>query len=57
MTDVVPEQRPVDLDELVDDQPAGSDGRDVVDEQLIARLAGRPRPMLCAIDGMCGVYY
>jgi putative transposase len=43
MTDVVPEQRPVDLDELVGDQPAGSDGLDVVDEQLIARLAGRAR--------------
>ena len=42
MTDVTPEQA-VDLDELVGDQPAGSDGLDAVDEQLIARLAGRAR--------------
>jgi putative transposase len=42
MTDMTPE-RAVDLDELVGDQPAGSDGLDAVDEQLIARLAGRAR--------------
>ena len=40
MTDVTPE-RAVDLDELVGVQPAGSEGLDAVDEQLIARLAGR----------------
>jgi len=43
MTDATPEQQVVDLDELVDDQPAGSEGLDAVDEQLIARLAGRAR--------------
>ena len=43
MTDVVPEQRPVDLAEFVGDEPIGTDGLDVVDEQLIARLAGRAR--------------
>jgi transposase-like protein len=42
MTDVTPE-RAVDLDELVGVQPAGSEGLDAVDEQLIARLAGRAR--------------
>ena len=42
MTDMTPE-RAVDLDELVGDQPAGSDGLDAVDEQLMARLAGRAR--------------
>src|SRR3954468_24934482 len=43
MTDVMPEQQAVDLDELVGVQPAGIEGLDAVDEQLIARLAGRAR--------------
>ena len=43
MTDVMPEQQAVDLDELVGDEPAGAGGLDAVDEQLIARLAGRAR--------------
>jgi putative transposase len=43
MTDVMPEPQAVDLDELVGDEPVGADGPDAVDEQLIARLAGRAR--------------
>jgi transposase-like protein len=43
MTDVMPEQQAVDLDELMGEEPAGSDELDAVDEQLIARLAGRAR--------------
>src|SRR3954469_6076991 len=43
MTDVMPEQQAVDLDELGGDKPAGADVLDPVDEQLIARLAGRAR--------------
>ena len=43
MTDVMPEQQAVDLDELVGDGPAGTDSLDAVDEQLIARLVGRAR--------------
>jgi transposase-like protein len=42
MTDVTPEQA-VDLDGLVGSQVAASDELDAVDEQLIARLAGRAR--------------
>jgi hypothetical protein len=44
MTDVMPEQQAVDLDEL-GDESAGTDGLDAVDEQLIARLAGRAGPV------------
>src|SRR3954453_13015462 len=43
MTDVIPERQAVDLDELADGEPADSEGLDAVDEQLIARLAGRAR--------------
>lgn len=43
MTDVMPEQQDVDLDELVGEGRAGSDDLDAVDEQLIAWLAGRAR--------------
>src|SRR6476660_9683090 len=43
MTDVMPERLAVDLDELADGEPAGAGVLDAVDEQLIARLAGRPR--------------
>lgn len=45
MTDVMPEQT-VDLDAVLGEEPAGparSGGLDAVDEQLIARLAGRAR--------------
>ena len=51
MTDVMPERQPVDLDELVDGQPVGADVLDAVDEQLIARLAGRPREGGLALTG------
>jgi transposase-like protein len=54
MTDVMPE-RPVDLDELVGDEPAGSDALDAVDEQLIARLAGRAREGGLALTGEGGL--
>src|SRR3954453_15853288 len=43
MTDVIPERQAVDLDELADGEPAGTGGVDAVDEQLIARLAGKAR--------------
>jgi putative transposase len=43
MTDVMPEQQGVDLDELMGVEPVGTDELDAVDEQLIARLAGRAR--------------
>src|SRR6186997_103095 len=43
MTDVMPERQAVDLDELTDGEPAGAGVLDAVDEQLIARLAGRAR--------------
>jgi hypothetical protein len=43
MTDVMPERQAVDLDELVGEESAGADELDAVDEQLIARLAGRAR--------------
>jgi len=43
MSDVMPEPQGVDLDELVGDECAGTDELDAVDEQLIARLAGRAR--------------
>jgi putative transposase len=41
MTDLMPEQA-VDLDQVLGDEPA-DDGLDAVDEQLIARLAGKAR--------------
>ena len=43
MTDVRPEQQSVDLDELAGHDRASADDLDAVDEQLIARLAGRAR--------------
>jgi hypothetical protein len=43
MTDVMPEQQAVDLDDLAGEELAGTDDLDALDEQLIARLAGRPR--------------
>jgi hypothetical protein len=52
MTDVMPEQA-VDLDALVGEQPAGV--LDAVDEQLIARLAGRVREGGLALTGEGGL--
>ena len=57
MTDVMPEQL-VDLDELAGEQPrpaAGSEVLDAVDEQLIARLAGRAREGGLALTGEGGL--
>jgi hypothetical protein len=53
MTDVMPEQA-VDLDEL-GDESAGTDGLDAVDEQLIARLAGRARAGGLTLTGEGGL--
>lgn len=39
----MPEQQAVDVDEPVGGEPVGADGLEAADEQLIARLAGRPR--------------
>jgi hypothetical protein len=55
MTDVMPEQQAVDLDELVGDEPPGADVLDAVDEQLIARLAGRAREGGLALTGEGGL--
>jgi putative transposase len=55
MTDVMPEQQGVDLDELVGDGPAGTDDLDAVDEQLIARLAGRARAGELQLTGEGGL--
>ena len=43
MTDVMPDQQAVDLDELGGGERVAADALDAVDEQLIARLAGRAR--------------
>src|SRR6476646_2417324 len=43
MTDVMPERQAVDLDGLTGEELACTDDLDAVDEQLIARLAGRAR--------------
>ena len=55
MTDVMPEQQAVDLDELSGGEPASMDGLDAVDEQLIARLAGRAREGGLALTGEGGL--
>jgi len=55
MTDVMPEQQAVDLGELEGDGPAGADDLDAVDEQLIARLAGRARAGGLALTGEGGL--
>ncbi len=55
MTDVMPEQQPVDLDELGGDEPPGADVLDAVDEQLIARLAGRAREGGLTLTGEGGL--
>jgi hypothetical protein len=54
MTDVMREQQPVDLDELVDGEHVGADV-DAVHEQLIARLAGRAREGGLALTGEGGL--
>ena len=62
MTDVMPEQT-VDLDEVLGSEPAGPaepaepaiDGLDPVDEQLIARLAGKAREGGLALTGEGGL--
>ena len=56
MTDVVPEQV-VDLDKIVGREPAmpASEGLDAVDEQLIARLAGKAREGGLALTGEGGL--
>jgi transposase-like protein len=55
MTDVMPEQS-VDLDEVGGaSAPAASDGLDAVDEQLIARLAGKAREGGLALTGEGGL--
>ena len=52
MTDL--SEQAVDLDEVVGGEPAG-DGLDAVDEQLIARLAGRAREGGLALTGEGGL--
>jgi hypothetical protein len=50
MTDVMPEQT-VDLDAIVGEEstvPAPAGELDAIDEQLIARLAGRARKAACS---------
>src|SRR3954447_9752722 len=55
MTDLMPEQL-VDLDEVGGvSTPAASDGLDAVDEQLIARLAGKAREGGLALTGEGGL--
>ncbi len=55
MTDVMPEQQAVDLDGLGGAGSAGADVLDAVDEQLIARLAGRAREGGLALTGEGGL--
>jgi hypothetical protein len=55
MTDVMPESV-VDLDALAGGEPGGSDVLDAVDEQLIARLAGRARAGGLQLTGRVGCW-
>ena len=55
MTDVMPEQQAVDLDGLDGGVPVCAGGLDAVDEQLIARLAGRAREGGLALTGEGGL--
>lgn len=55
MTDVMPEQQAVDLDELVGSEPTGADILDAVNKQLIAQLAGRAREGGLALTGPDGL--
>lgn len=43
VADVIAEEQAVELDEVVGGEPAGADVMDGLDEQPIARLAGRTR--------------
>src|SRR6186713_395108 len=53
MTDL--SEQAVDLDEVVGGEPAAADGLDAVDEQLIARLAGKAREGGLALTGEGGL--
>jgi putative transposase len=55
MMDVTPESQAVDLDEFAGDSSAGAGELDAVDEQLIARLAGRARAGGLALTGEAGL--
>ena len=55
MMDVTPDSQAGDLDEFAGDSPAGAGELDAVDEQLIARLAGRARAGGLALTGEAGL--
>jgi putative transposase len=55
MTDLMPGQQAVDLDDRAGEELAGTDDLDAVDEQLIARLAGRARAGGLALTGEGGL--
>jgi len=55
MMDVTPDSQAVDLDEFAGDLSAGAGELDAVDEQLIARLAGRARAGGLALTGEAGL--
>jgi putative transposase len=55
MMDVTPDSQAGDLDEFAGDSPAGAGELDAVDEQLIARLAGRARAAGLALTGEAGL--
>src|SRR4051812_33601176 len=55
MMDVTPDSQAVDLDEFAGDSSAGAGELDAVDEQLIARLAGRARAGGLALTGEAGL--
>jgi transposase-like protein len=55
MMDVTPDSQAVDLNEFAGDSSAGAGELDAVDEQLIARLAGRARAGGLALTGEAGL--
>src|SRR5436190_13804151 len=55
MMDVTPDSQAGDVDEFAGDSPAGAGELDAVDEQLIARLAGRVRAGGLALTGEAGL--
>jgi transposase-like protein len=55
MMDVTPDSQAVDLDEFAGDSSVGAGELDAVDEQLIARLAGRARAGGLALTGEAGL--
>jgi transposase-like protein len=55
MMDVTPDSQAVDFDEFAGDSSAGAGELDAVDEQLIARLAGRARAGGLALTGEAGL--